>query len=89
MERLIGAIDFLLLLMMIAIVGRALMSFVVPMAGARPHPVLLNLNMLLGQATEPILGPLRRMLPTVGTLDLSPMVAIIGLGIIRWALSNA
>ena len=69
--------------MMIAIVARAILSFIVPMTGERPHPVLLNINTLLGQVTEPLLGPLRRVLPTFGMLDLSPMVAIIALAFIR------
>lgn len=32
---------------------------------------------LLLEITEPILGPLRRVIPSVGGLDLSPMVALI------------
>lgn len=31
----------------------------------------------LDQITDPVLGPLRRYLPTFGMLDLSPMIAII------------
>ena len=36
----------------------------------------------LYQITEPILAPLRRIIPQVGTIDLSPMVAIILLQVI-------
>jgi YggT family protein len=32
---------------------------------------------LLYAVTEPILGPIRRILPSMGGLDLSPMVALI------------
>ena len=64
-------------IMTFAVVARAILSFVVPMAGPRPHPILLNINALVNQVTEPILGPIRRVLPTVGALDFSPMVAII------------
>ena len=69
-------------IMMFAIVGRAILSFVVPMVGDRPPPILLNINTMLGQITEPFLGPLRRILPTIGMLDISPMVAIV----IIWAI---
>ena len=40
------------------------------------------LTSLLYQITEPILAPLRRILPKVGMLDLSPLAAIILLQII-------
>ena len=86
MEQLVGLIAFVIRLFVIAIVARAILSFIVPMVGERPHPVLVNINMLLDQITEPLLGPLRRVLPTFGMLDLSPMVAIIVLEIIRGVL---
>ncbi len=35
------------------------------------------------QATDPLLVPLRRLLPRVGMLDFSPMVAIILLDVLR------
>ena len=73
--------------MIFAIVARAILSFVVPMAGASPHPILLNINTLVNQLTEPFLGPLRRVLPRVGMLDFSPMVAIIILVIIKEVLN--
>ncbi len=38
---------------------------------------------LVYQVTEPILGPLRRILPRVGALDFTPMVAIILLYVIQ------
>lgn len=37
---------------------------------------------------DPILNPVRRMLPNTGTLDLSPMVLIIGLTVIQIILKN-
>ena len=38
--------------------------------------------------TEPLQGPLRRMLPNLGGLDLSPMVLILGLIFLRGVISN-
>jgi len=64
-------------LMTFAVVARAILSFVLPMTGPRPPAILLNINALVNQVTEPILGPIRRVLPTFGNLDFSPMVAII------------
>ena len=37
---------------------------------------------------EPILRPVRRIMPDTGSLDLSPMVVIIGLSILQIVLKN-
>jgi YggT family protein len=37
---------------------------------------------------EPILGPIRRIMPNTGALDLSPMVLIIGLTVVQIILKN-
>jgi YggT family protein len=37
---------------------------------------------------DPVLSPIRRMMPNTGSLDLSPMVLIIGLTIIQIVLKN-
>ena len=85
-EAIIEILARVLGLLSIAIIARAILSFIVPMMGERPHPILVNINSLLGQITEPVLGPIRRVLPTFGALDLSPMVAIIVLEILRSVL---
>ena len=33
----------------------------------------------LHQVTEPLLGPIRRMMPNLGTIDISPIVLFIGI----------
>ena len=76
-------------LLFIAILGRIILSFVIPMMGARPNPLLLQIYGLMGQVTEPILAPLRRILPTFGMFDFSPLVAIIILQIVRSVLVRA
>ena len=42
----------------------------------------------LSRLLEPIYGPIRRMLPQMGGLDLSPLVALIGIYIIEIVLRN-
>ena len=44
MEPILQLVDLVITFLMVAIVGRAILSFVIPMAGARPHPILLNVN---------------------------------------------
>ena len=60
------------------------------MMGSRPHPMIISLAELAIRLTEPVLGPIRRVLPTFGMLDLSPLVAIILLQVIQrvliWAI---
>jgi YggT family protein len=46
------------------------------------HPVVAFLR----QLTEPALGPIRRVLPPMGGLDLSPMVLLIGLQMLKGLL---
>ena len=39
---------------------------------------------LLHRATEPVLVPVRRVLPETGGVDLSPLVVLIGLRVVGW-----
>ena len=86
---LISLINLIFTLIYVAILGRIILSFVVPLLGGRPNPVLMTVYDALVQVTEPILGPIRRVLPTFGTLDFSPLVAIILLQIIQWVVVRA
>jgi len=69
-----------------AFIARVVLSFLIPIMGARPHPLLATFANLVHQITEPILAPIRRVLPTFGMVDFSPMVAIILLVVIQEVL---
>ncbi len=60
----------------VAIFARVVLSWL-PIGNSN-HPIVA----IIYQITEPILGPLRRIIPRVGMLDLSPMAAIF----ILWAI---
>ena len=75
-------IKYLINFLIFIIVAKAILSFIIPMMGARPHPTLLSINNLLFQITEPILGPIRRILPSFGMFDFSPLVVIIVLSVV-------
>ena len=47
------------------------------------NPVMVFLHYV----TEPILAPLRRIVPRAGMIDITPMVAIILLIMISWAVA--
>jgi YggT family protein len=63
-------IGMLALVMTLLILGRVLASWTQPSGGG-------GLTAFLYQVTEPILGPIRRILPPTGGLDWSPMIAIL------------
>jgi len=67
--------------MIAAIFFRAILSWVNP----DPYSPLVR---ALDQVTEPILGPLRRVVPRIGMIDLTPMIAIIILFAIRQAVAG-
>lgn len=59
----------------LAIFIRAILSWF-PVGVDNPLVVILN------QITDPVLAPLRRLVPTVGMFDITPLVAIILLQIL-------
>jgi YggT family protein len=81
-------IDLVITLLTIAIFAKVILSFIIPMAGASPHPLLISINHLVNQITEPILGPIRRLLPTFGMFDFSPTVALVILWLIRSVVAD-
>ncbi len=66
-----------------AVLIRVLLSWL-PMAGIRIDPYNPVIQ-LLYQITDPILEPLRKY-TTVGMIDLSPIVALLGLQFIQYIL---
>ena len=63
-------IDIILSLYMYIVIGRAIISWVNP----DPYNPIVR---FLHQATEPILSRVRRILPYMGGLDLSPLIVIL------------
>jgi len=79
MDSIITAIYVLCQVLLWAIVIRVVLSWFSP----RPdNPIMV----IVYHITEPILGPLRRIIPRMGMFDLTPMVAIFLLIIISEVL---
>ena len=76
---LVNFIELLVLVLNLAIFGRAIMSWISP-TGKDP------LSSVLYQVTEPILKPVRQIMPSTGVLDLSPLVALILLNVVTYFL---
>lgn len=64
-----------------AIVGRALISWVDP-RGTNP------ISRFLFELTEPIVGPIRSVVPRIGMIDISPIFAILLLQVLARMLSQ-
>ncbi|MBN2098528.1 MAG: YggT family protein [Dehalococcoidia bacterium] len=80
MEYFVRAVIILCYALIVAIIIRSLMSWFT----VDPKNILLS---IVHTITEPILAPLRRILPRLEMFDLSPMVAIVLLYVIVWLLS--
>ncbi len=70
-------INLLVGVLYIAMIGRVLVSWF-KIGPSSPFFPAVN---VLYQITEPVLAPIRRVLPRFGMLDLSPMVALILIGV--------
>lgn len=74
-------LNLLLTLLSFAIIARALVSWL-PID--RYNPIIR----VLDQITEPILAPLRRVVPPLGMMDITPIVALILLQILQAVINN-
>lgn len=79
----VGFVSWLLNLYMWIIIASALISWVTP----DPYNPIVR---FLRQVTEPVLSPIRRILPTYQTgIDFSPLVVIILIQFIAWVVLPA
>jgi len=79
MDLLIYFVDVFFTLLSLAILARVLLSWV------RVSPYHPAVDFLY-RITEPILAPLRRAIPSIGMVDISPIIAILLLQIIQQVL---
>ena len=73
---LVQFINILFQVLIFAIVARALLSW---FNLGPTHPIVR----LLYDVTEPILSPLRRVIPTIGMIDITPIAALILLQVVQ------
>ena len=53
-----------------------------------PGGALANVTNVLFRLTEPVLGPVRRVIPSLGPFDVSPIVVVFLLGIVQRMLAS-
>ena len=75
MPFLLNFVRFLLVGLEIVILARIVLSWVDP-RGTSPFAAFII------STTEPILGPIRKLLPRTGMFDLSPLIVLLVLGVI-------
>lgn len=77
----LGAVGLLINIIFYSVLAIIVVSFLAPQSG---HPAVE----FLWQLTEPVMAPLRSILPPLGGLDFSPILLFIGINVIRVSLAN-
>lgn len=78
----IGVVDLFALMIDVAFFAVLIMAILSWIAPAGPNPVMD----VLRRVTEPLIRPVRRMLPLLGGVDLSPLAVLIGLQVLKMLL---
>ncbi len=78
---LIDVIDVAATIFTILIFVRIILSWISP---AGQHPVLV----LVYRLTEPLLGPVRSLIPSMGGMDFSPVLVLIGIQLAELVLTQ-
>jgi YggT family protein len=68
-----------------AILGRVVLSWF----PVTPGTAMATIYSFLYTITEPVLGPLRRVIPGMGGLDLSPIIALVGIRVLAGILLSS
>jgi YggT family protein len=84
MLRLLYFIDLVLNLYVFVLIAAALLSWLVAFNVVNiRNPVVAMLGEFLYRITEPVLRPIRNLLPNFGGIDISPIVAILAIYFIQ------
>ncbi len=73
-------VQLLVMVVWVLVLGRVLVSWVDPRGTNQVSSLLIQL-------TEPMLAPIRRLLPSSGMIDFSPLILMLILGVIMRAVS--
>ena len=80
--ELANLLGLLLQAMSLLIIGRALTSWFDPGMTSTVGKFLFN-------ATEPVVGPIRRVVPSLGPIDISPIIALILIQVLSTLVVNS
>lgn len=82
-------ISLFITLCYLLLLARIILGFVVQymtMQGNGAPDILARIYDVVVSLTEPVLGPIRRVLPQTGMIDFSPLVVMVGLVVIQYAV---
>ncbi len=77
----LGAAGLLINIIFYSVIAMIVVSFLAPQSN---HPAVE----FIWQLTEPVMAPLRNIIPPMGGLDFSPIILFIGINVIRVSLSH-
>jgi YggT family protein len=87
MIELLSFISYIITLYIYIIFAGVVMSWLIAFNVVNAHnPFVRSLWQALNALTEPLMRPIRRRLPDLGGLDISPMVLILGCLFIQWVV---
>lgn len=76
-------------LLIYAIIAAAVMSMLIAFGVANPrNQFVYSIADFLDRLTNPILNPIRRFMPDLGNIDISPIIAILLLEALQMVLSD-
>lgn len=82
-------IDYLIQIIVFVVIVQFVLGLLIAFNVVNMHNQFVSsIYTALNAILEPMLRPIRRILPNTGTIDFSPMVLIIGLTIIQIILGN-
>jgi YggT family protein len=82
MDSLIGLLSILIRLLQILFIARFIAQLI-DMRGGNP------ITRFLIEVTEPILAPIRRLLPSSGGIDFSPTIVLLGLFLLQMVIASS
>ncbi|HZP76852.1 MAG TPA: YggT family protein [Pseudolabrys sp.] len=78
MFELLNFISYLLTLYVYILIAAAVLSWLVAFHVVNTnHPIVHSIGLLLYRITEPVLRPIRSILPNLGGIDVSPIIVIL------------
>ena len=81
MSNVASLVQFLIQILTFTIIGRALLSWFDPGFNTAIGRIIYDI-------TEPIIGPIRRVMPSLGMFDISPIIALLLLQLLNRVLQN-
>jgi YggT family protein len=84
MIELLAFISYLLTLYIYILIAMAVLSWLIAFNVVNPRsPVVHTVGEALFRITEPVLRPIRNLLPNLGGIDVSPVILLLLIGFLR------